>query len=66
MKIYKTDYLYKIINSIITKHFLAEILFSFYKAKKKITNFDIKTNDKQGFSKISTLLNKNVFLIKVF
>ena len=61
MKIYKTDYLYKIINSINDKHFLAEIL-PFYKTKKNFTNFD-KTNDKQIFRKqVTTLIQiKNVF-----
>ena len=59
--------LYKINNNINDKHFLAEILCSFYKAKKKITNFDIKTNNKQGLSKIGNNFNINkkmFFLLK--
>ena len=67
MKIYKTDYLYKINSNINDKHFLAEIVCLFYKAKKKITNFDIKTNKKHDLSKIGNNFNVNkkmFFLLK--
>ena len=67
MKIYKTDFLYKIVNNINDKYFLGEILYLFHKAEKKITNFNIKMNKKQSLSKIGNSFNTNkkiFFLLK--
>tara|TARA_B110000027_G_scaffold132656_1_gene159305 strand:+ start:3130 stop:3759 length:630 start_codon:yes stop_codon:yes gene_type:complete len=68
MKIYKTHHLYKVVNKISDKYFLAEILYLFHINGRKISNFNIKSNKKKDYSKIGNNfnINKKIFLLLKF